>query len=133
MERLAEKYAGEVDFVFIYCAEAHPVAAPPIANVAERLAQARRFVRKMNVKQRVLVDEFEERSVQGLYGSLNDSGFVLDRDGQVILKLAITDPVHVEDTVREQLGKPPAKHTHPTAMPGVREIGNLVPSPRRGA
>jgi hypothetical protein len=132
MEQLAEKYAGEVDFVFIYCKEAHPGAAPPIANAAEMLAQARRFVQEMNVKQRVLVDDFEERSVQGLYGSFSNSGFVLDRDGRVILKLAITDPVHIEDTVREQLGKPPVEHTHPLGMSGARESANPVPSPRRG-
>ena len=131
MEQLAEKYADEVDFVFIYCKEAHPGAAPPIANAAEMLAQARRFVQEMNVKQRVLVDEFDERSVQGLYGSFEDSGFVLDRDGRVLLKLAITDPVYVEDTVREQLGKPPVKHTHPLGMSGARESANPVPIPHR--
>jgi hypothetical protein len=127
MEQLAAKYDGKVDFVFIYCKEAHPIEAQSIGNLVERLEQARKFVREMNVKQRVLVDDFDPRSVQALYGSLDDSGFVLDKEGRVVLKLAIASPQRVEDAVRECLGLPPLQRSYPMEMPVFPDAADRSP------
>lgn len=103
MEALADKYRGQVNFVFIYCKEAHVSQAEPIHSWAERLAQARKFARKMNAQQRVLVDDMEEQSVQHLYGACESSIFVLDATGQVLLKLPMSAPGRIDAFLRDYL------------------------------
>jgi thiol-disulfide isomerase/thioredoxin len=90
MEELAQRYAGRVDFVFVYCKEGHPQETDqPIRTFEERLAQARMFAREMKLKQKILVDEFDENSVQKLYGDLANPAFVLDVRGRVVKKFPL--------------------------------------------
>lgn len=103
MEDLAQKYSDRVDSLFIYCKEAHFTEAEPIRTSLERFARAEKFSQQQNVKRKILVDEFEEQSVQRRYGAFENSVFVLDKTGRVILKLAIGESAKVEDLLREYL------------------------------
>lgn len=103
MEKLAAKYKEKVDFLFVYCREAHPQGDPrfetktkknePIPQPKtpeERKRIAQRFCEDMKMTRRILVDEFEPRSVQRLYGGRPNPTIVIDRAGVVALKMAWT-------------------------------------------
>lgn len=100
METLAQKYANEVAFVFIYCKEAHSSEAEPISTPRERLAQALRFAGQKNVKRKILIDDFGDQSIQKRYNACENSTFVLDRAGRVLLKQPISEPEKVEEFLR---------------------------------
>jgi hypothetical protein len=105
MENLAQQYTDRVDFLFIYCREAHFTEAEPIRTSLERFSRAEKFSQQQNVKRKILVDEFEEQSVQRRYGSFENSVFVLDKTGRILLKLAIDEPTKVDELLCDHLAE----------------------------
>lgn len=105
MEAVAKKYAGKLEFVFVYCREAHPDGDPRIKartkagapikqalTLAERRETAQLFCADMKATRRIVIDEFgPEQSVQRRYGGLPNPTVVLDRDGKIALKMAWTN------------------------------------------
>jgi hypothetical protein len=105
MEAVAKKYAERVVFLFVYCREAHPTDGPRANNTrtksgdkikqatsrAEREETARTFCEDMKLSRRILVDEFDGRSAQRLYGGLNNPTVVIDVEGTMALKMAWTN------------------------------------------
>jgi hypothetical protein len=105
MEAVARKYRDQVEFLFVYCREAHPEGqrpgrgtrtkqGRPIAQAATRIdreATARTFCEDMKMSRRILVDEFGDRSFQRVFGSLNNPTVVIDREGKIALKMAWTN------------------------------------------
>jgi thiol-disulfide isomerase/thioredoxin len=105
MDKLLARYRDRVDFLFIYCREAHPEKATdgsrpvkqgPVLRAdtyEERLQVARWLQRTMHPKRRILVDDFGDQSVFDRYF---DSGFddplvVVDKDGVIALGMNWTD------------------------------------------
>src|SRR5437016_3227064 len=103
-EAIARKYHAEAEFVFVYCREAHPDKAfgtlgnaggvPPgqTHTWEERAKRARSFREQLKVQRHILVDEDGDRSVQLLYGGMDNQLIVIDLDGRLALKMAHTDP-----------------------------------------
>jgi hypothetical protein len=114
-EAIAREYAGEVEFVFIYCREAHPDQAfGSMAMTAgnnpsqtftwdERAERARSFRQKMNVGRLLLVDGNDEDSVQQLYGGRDNQLIVIDGDGQIAFKQPYTDHRELRRYLEEQV------------------------------
>jgi hypothetical protein len=103
MEDLAKKYQGRADFVFIYCVEAHPEgdalagkstkegqAIPQARTIEERKQAAKMFCEDMKLARRILLDEFEDKSVHRRYAARANPTIVVDRDGRIALKMAWT-------------------------------------------
>jgi thiol-disulfide isomerase/thioredoxin len=108
MKSLARKYDGKVEFVIVYCKEAHPGMKMksmtgqgdlPILeqtnNRQERVERAARFGREMKIPQRILVDEDGENSIQEMYSDLPNQTIVVDVNG-VVRSMGSTDPRNVE-------------------------------------
>src|SRR5438093_339915 len=104
MEEVAKKYRDKAEFVFVYCREAHPEGEAaggtrtkknqPIAQAttpAERNETARQFCDDMRMTRRILLDAFDDESIQGPYGGLQNHTVVVDVEGKIALKLAWTD------------------------------------------
>ncbi len=98
---VAEKYHDRVLFLFVYTAEAHPNDAPIISNWDDRRKRARLVKNMVKENMRVLVDDFGAMSVQKLYGSTSNSGFVFGPDLRLIGKLPITTPMGVEEFLQK--------------------------------
>ena len=96
MRRVAEKHKEAVDFVFIYCREAHAGNAPAINSWKERKERACEVRKRLGSSMVILVDEFDDRSVQKRYGALENSGYVIDPEGRIARKLAIAQPMVLE-------------------------------------
>src|SRR5438552_6598301 len=99
MSALAKKYQGQVEFLFIYCREAHPddedkgngprPARKPIRQAQtldDRRATAQMFCDDLKLSRRILLDEFGEDSVQRVYGGENPT-IVVAADGRIALKM----------------------------------------------
>src|SRR5437763_446954 len=100
MERLCAKYAG-VDFVFVYCHEAHPekeepgTAARPVLrahNYAERRRVALWMREQSHMRRRILPDEFGDGSVFDRYFStrLDNPLVVVDIEGKIACTMSWT-------------------------------------------
>lgn len=105
MKHLAEKYAAKVDFVFVYCREGHPSMTVPVDTMEKRTNQARQYAREAKGSRRVLVDEFEDRSVQALYRADSDSVFIMDKQGKLLRKLALCNASEIDAFVRDCLAE----------------------------
>jgi hypothetical protein len=125
MSDLTHDFGGQADFVFVYCQEAHPDDMPPTTTLAERLARARDFARAARMPQTVLVDDFDSRSVQGLYGAHSNSAFILGADGRVVCKLAIGTPREIDAFLRQSLtpNRPDRDTPALPRLPGARPGG----------
>jgi len=108
METLARKYRGRVDFLFVYCREAHPDGDPRVKtrtkknepikqpkSIEERKRIARQFCADMKMSRRILVDGFTD-SVQRKYGGRPNPTIVLDVDGKIALNMAWTNGKRLE-------------------------------------
>lgn len=104
MEEVAKKHKDKVEFLFLYCREAHPdgdprvktrtkdgKAIPQATTDKERREMAKAFCDDMKMTRRILVDEFDNKSVQRLYGGLPNPTLVIDVDGKMALKMAWTN------------------------------------------
>lgn len=116
MRNLADGYRNRAEFVFIYCAEAHPQDSPPVPTPEARRDRAEEVRRVLGNTTWVLVDEFGTRSVQKRYGSLENSGFLISTDGVIATKMAIIQPDPIDETLRTRFGL--------AGQPGVRAIAN---------
>jgi thiol-disulfide isomerase/thioredoxin len=115
MKTLARKYEGKIEFVIIYCREAHPEMRSMEAtgdlpvldqtnNREERADRATRFGREMKVPQRILVDEDGEDSIQQRYGELPNQTIVVDVTG-VVRSMGNTDPWKLDSFLQENVLK----------------------------
>jgi len=103
MDELVERYQDRVDFIFVYCQEGpHPFGGTVPTTKDERLELARKFRETRHGRMQILVDESDSRSVQKLYGSLQNSAFVIDVGGRVVAKMRFVEPTDLEKALREQ-------------------------------
>jgi hypothetical protein len=98
---LMEKYQGRVEFLFVYCQEAHPEGEgdmcvrsmtpaledlPPLTRTRsweERAERARLFRDWTKTPRRILVDEDGPESVSARYGGFGDRLIVVDTQGRI--------------------------------------------------
>ena len=117
MKTLARKYDGKIEFVIIYCREAHPgmkmksmggVGDLPLLeqtnNREERAERAARFGREMKIPQRILVDEDGDDSIQQRYGEWPNQTIVVDVTG-VVRSMANTNPWKLDSFLQENVLK----------------------------
>src|SRR6266404_5584891 len=106
MERLAKKYAG-VDFVLVYCHEAHPekeetgtIARPVLRahDYTERRRVALWMREQSHIRRRILPDEFGEASVFDRYFSarLDNPLVVVDIEGKLACAMSWTAAEQVD-------------------------------------
>lgn len=111
MEAVASKYKGKVEFLFVYCREAHAADSPglkgktkgligktkggkPIPQAQtpdDRKQMAQQFCDDMKSKRSILIDSFGQDRVQAAYGQLANPTVVIDIDGIMALKMPWTD------------------------------------------
>jgi hypothetical protein len=105
MESVAKKHADKVEFLFVYCREAHPQGDKrgretktkkgevirQADSQAERKRIAEEFCSDLKMSRRILIDEFGEKSAQRAYGGLNNPTVVIGVDGKIALKMAWTN------------------------------------------
>jgi hypothetical protein len=104
MEKVAQKYKGKAEFIFVYCREAHPEGQRQPAGrtqtgkgikqadtIQDRKTTAEKFCDDMKMSRRILVDDFGDQSAQRKYGNLNNPTVVIDVNGKVALKMAWTN------------------------------------------
>ncbi|MSR31680.1 MAG: hypothetical protein EXR99_09265 [Gemmataceae bacterium] len=116
MAGLASKFKGKAEFLFVYCREAHPEgdkrfntktkggkAIGQAASMEERLAIAKAFCEDLKAERTILVDEFNQKSVQRAYGGLPNPTVVVDVDGKIAMKMAWTNGQAVESYLKEFL------------------------------
>ncbi len=85
------KWRG-VEFVFIYTGESHPGDRYPHHTSSEqKLAHARELQQLEEVRFPVLVDELPG-TFHVAYGDRPNSCFVVNRDGRLVYRTALTDP-----------------------------------------
>jgi peroxiredoxin len=114
-EAMAREFAGQAEFVFVYCKEAHPdkafgsmafstdeFALPQTHTPAERTERALMFRTKKSVARRTLVDLSGDNSVQKLYGNWDNQLIVIDQDGRIVLKQRDTDVRKLRAFLQEQ-------------------------------
>ena len=103
MDEIARKYKDSIDFVFIYCKEAHPDTAgmilpgtqetlpalPQTSAGEERSGRARSYCSAKQPAARVLVDVDGPESVQTLYGGQPNQVVVIDTHGRIDLELTL--------------------------------------------
>jgi thiol-disulfide isomerase/thioredoxin len=117
MKSLARKYNGKVEFVIVYCKEAHPgmkmksmtghgdlPVLEQTNSFQERVERAARFGREMKIPQRILVDEDGENSIQEMYSDLPNQTIVVDVSG-VVRSMGSTDPRNLDLLLRESLSQ----------------------------
>jgi hypothetical protein len=106
MDALAKKYP-QVQWVFIYCHEAHAEMAPDATaarptprgdNAAERQRSARRLRDDVHVQRRIFPDGFGEACVFDRYFSdpIDNPLVVVDVDGKIACTLSWTDAEQVD-------------------------------------
>ena len=119
LQPLRAEYGDRVHFVVVYTTEAHPVGAPspyrdeewvPWINrltrvdlgqpssAEERLAQARWAQEAMSSNAQFAVDG-QDDAVWRRWGAAPSPAFVLDRDGQVVLRQAWVEPKALRSTL----------------------------------
>ncbi len=91
MGDVIEKHANEVDFIFIYCKEAHSTPGESFDTGEARNAQAENFSHHNAVQRTILIDAFDDGSVQKRYAALENSVFVLDGSGRILMKSALAE------------------------------------------
>jgi hypothetical protein len=113
-EAIARKYGDRVDFVFVYCREAHP--NQPFGTLGsddpspgqthtwnERAVRAQSFREEMKVARLILVDEDGAQSVQDQFGGKDNQCIVMDAHGRIALKQAQADPEALDEFLAENL------------------------------
>ena len=89
----------EAAFTVVYTREAHPgERVPAHATVADKIRAAHRLIEQDKVGRLVLVDDLDG-TVHRAYGAAWDAVFVLDADGNVVLRRAWNDPAEVARTL----------------------------------
>lgn len=123
MRDLQAEFADRVHFLVVYTLEAHPTGAPspysekewrPLINritgvdvprhasMADRLSQAGRSTRTLEIGSRVVVDRMDDR-VWRDYGAAPSAAFVIDRDGRIALSQAWVNPGQIREVLLELL------------------------------
>lgn len=81
-----------IEFLFIYTNESHPGSRyPNHANLAQKTAVARELKQLEEIRFPVLVDHLDG-SVHRAYGDRPNSSFVVNRDGRLVYRTAMTEP-----------------------------------------
>ena len=89
----------EAAFVVVYTREAHPgERVPAHAAVADKIRAAHRLIEQDKVERLVLVDDLDG-TVHRAYGAAWNVVFVIDADGNVVLRRAWNDPAKVAGTL----------------------------------
>ena len=125
MRRLWERYGDRVRFYVVYTREAHPMNDPSpytgeewdvwinkFAGVrledpdsyAERRDLAEESKRRLEIPLAMLVDDMENTAWR-LYGSAPSPAFVIDRDGEVVLRQVWIRPAEIEAVLRRLLAE----------------------------
>lgn len=123
MAALQEDFGERVDFVVVYTREAHPVGSKsPYADdewltfanwitwtrienpetMQQRLQQARWSTRTLGRDDRVIVDEMDNTTWRN-YGAAPSAAFVLDANGNVVLRQPWVDPEAIRQALRHLL------------------------------
>jgi len=123
METLRKKYAGRVHFQMVYTIEAHPDGSKsPYAegewltwwnratntrvsqprSSLERISTAAMSRDTLGLKYSVAVDGMND-TVWKAYGSASSPGFVIDREGRIVLRQVWIDPVEIDKTLESLL------------------------------
>jgi len=130
MKALAARYAGRVEFVFVYCRESHPPEPDPdhprqepipflhdsvpqrqSLDVAERREAAAFLRSELEPQRRLLVDGLGEHSLfHRLFGGagIDNPAIVVAPDGRVELLLRWTNAAELERFLSGPLGPAPA-------------------------
>jgi peroxiredoxin len=96
MRRMAEAFAGRVDFSVVYVREAHPGRNyPPHRELGRKLRHAGDLQRLERVSRTVLVDG-AEGTMHRDYGALPNAVYVIGMDGVISFRADWNDPYRVE-------------------------------------
>lgn len=127
MQKLQRELAGRVDFLVLYTQEAHPVGSPspysdeewdlwinrltgvrmrPAMTVEERRERAVDTMQRLDLDAAVLVDGMDDAAWRA-FGAAPSPAFVLDTDGQVVLRQVWVDPAELRQTLRRLLAVGP--------------------------
>jgi len=93
LNRMYEYFSWRgVEFLFIYTNESHPGDAyPPHASIEVKTARARELKELEEIRFPVLVDHLDG-TVHQTYGDRPNSSFVVNRDGRLVYRTALTEP-----------------------------------------
>jgi peroxiredoxin len=81
-----------VQFLFIYTGESHPGSSyPRHTSLEQKTARAREIKELEEIRFPVLVDHLDG-SVHRAYGDRPNSSFVVNRDGRLVYRTAMTEP-----------------------------------------
>jgi hypothetical protein len=107
-----------VEYLFLYVREAHPgdvdyrpaeLGGPrklfETNSWEERAARAKEFRTRAKIYRPLLVDELGNQSVIRLYGGDDNSCVVIDRTGNIVYKVLITDTERLDEVLQRLLGE----------------------------
>ena len=107
----------KVAAVFVYTHEAHPGEHfPHHSSFEQKLAHAREFQQRFNVRRPILVDSLEG-TCHRAYGSMPNMCWIMDRAGRPVYKADWTDAASVERAVLDLFAR--ADRRRDTRLPSA--------------
>ena len=103
MNKLYEKYQGEVEFLFVYVREAHPGEEIPAHQEMDDKVRAAEILREEeDVAMPIVVDELRG-TIHKKYGKFPNPTYLIDKSGRVAFRCLWTQPGVVEDALESLL------------------------------
>lgn len=103
LNSLHDKYAGKVEFVFVYTREAHPGSAtPPHQSMEDKRRRAAQMQAQEKVKMPILVDALDG-PIHQRYTMMPNSVYVLTRGGVVAAKSLLLDCTVLDEALNDVL------------------------------
>ena len=103
VNKLADKFGDQVQFVFIYVREAHPGdRLPAHSSIAEKVRAAELLREEEEIDIPILVDDVKG-TVHRKYSKLPNPVFIIDKSGRVAFRAMWTQPSVLEDALEQLL------------------------------
>lgn len=81
--RLHQRFGGDIEFVDVFVRQEHPGnGTQPYRTFADKLADARRYARELEIGWAVAIDDIDG-TVHQAYGGLSNPTYLIDADGRV--------------------------------------------------